>query len=1473
MNNLGGPLAFDATINDVSWKSQLDAMERRVLGLSNTTVRETNKLDAQFTRLGQLAAGYFSFTALTQLPAQILKVRGEFQQLEIAFTTMLKSKVKQEKLLNDLVQTAATTPFGLKDIANGAKQLLAYGSSANNVVGELRMLGDVASGVSVPINDLVYLYGTLRTQGRAYAVDIRQFAGRGIPIYAELAKVLGVNVDKVNQFVEDGKVGFKEVEQAFKNMTSSGGLFAGLMDAQSKSLLGLKERLADAWDVMLNEIGKKNEGVAAELLETAASVVQNYQQVIDILQIAAATYGTYKAAVLLVSVAQRAQLFLLQSMALEQTLAAAAGEVLTTAQARQVVVSKLLQRAQSSLNATMLANPYILVATALAALVTAYFVLRDEVIQVKSAQELLAESGKSVSTKFREQGSEVKTLIGVIQNQNVAESERLKAYDKLKSISPEILQGLDFQKAKTADLTKELNLYIVSLEKKIRLESAQNALKTALDADTEAADRLKKAQDELIKQSKNNFQMVIGVGGVNGPTRALSASQQAKLELEQAVATKTATANVVKDIESTISGIYTGKSKDAFNAEIARLELVQSTIKDKLSPAYKDVEDKLKALTAQRDQLTASENAGGKAVVKTVDYYDQQIKKLKEEQSANSANRKEYLKYQAQIDAAVKARNRLTGEMTAAEKKAQKVSEKSGPYGSIDYWEAIAKKADEIIQKTASTDTRTLAQQNAIKLDAEAKAEAVRKKLVVKSFDEEIEEKKKKYELYQKWVTSYGKASADVQFQDLVTAGQSFVDYLNTQIALLEDQKANVGLTDKEANSLIGLTDQRNEATGKKTAIEVFKDDLAKAGQQAQNLTDYLDILLDKQKELNPADNSDLAIQKRLALAQEIAAVDNDRRAQLTQYLQAVAGSEENSLAIQKKFADLRAANEKKYLTNRGQEYKIALDQINQDEKNAVKEAAELAAQASEAFKKLDEVSLLNGRAALKKRLADLNEYLKKESAAINTQTYQQKLKERNDLKTSLKEEDLAKVNQFGQLVGELGTALAQLGGTASDVGGLLAGLASDVNLVTAAFKDNLSDADRVQIGLQAAVNIINSLATAAAQRKAKEEEYYLSVIAQQQEYNILLNDQIGLQSKQAENVFVTDYVGRIKDGISQLEAAQKGFQDALKKLQGGQAKVGEGSAVDWGAVGKNAVNGAAIGTAIAPGIGTAIGAGIGAIIGLFGGKKSKDEFGSLLGTYPALIQKSKDGVDELNVALAQTLISQGLVDESTKLLLQDTINWTEQIQKAQDQIKEVISQLAGSLGSDLRDSLVGAFEEGTSSAQAFGDSVSKILDNLLSQLIFNQVFSKQFDQLQKELEASVGPNGDNNWVDDFGRFFGKADELTKLFNEGLSSAQDAAKQYGLDIFKGTGSKATQGTALSGAIKGVTEETASVLAGQINAIRIGQASVNATMNQQLLALNRIDVNTARLEKTNDLLDKMNSTVSGLNDGLRAKGIL
>ncbi|GAB3973847.1 hypothetical protein GCM10028806_28570 [Spirosoma terrae] len=1466
-----GPLHFDTLIRDINFRSQIDYMERRILGVTNTATRETNKLDTQFARLGQLAAGYFSFTALAQLPAQILKVRGEFQQLEIAFSTMLASKSKADTLLTSLVETAASTPFGLKDIASGAKQLLAYGSSAKNVVGELRMLGDVAAGVSAPINELIYLYGTLRTQGRAYAVDIRQFAGRGIPIYQALADVLKVNVDQVNDFVEAGKVGFKEVEQAFRNMTSSGGMFAGLMDAQSKSLLGLKERLSDAWDVMLNEIGKKNQDVAADLLTTATDVVEHYQDVIDILKIAAATYGTYKAAILLVSAAQRAHLFMLQSIALEQTLAAASGEVLTTQQARQIVVSKLLQRAQMELNATMLANPYVIVATAIAALVTAYFVLREEVQQVKSAQELLADAGKDISVQYKQQGSEVKTLVGIIKNQNVAESERLRAYEKLKSIAPDIVRGLDFQAAKTADLTKEVNLYLASLEKKIRLETAQSSLKSALEQDTEAAKKLKEAQDDLVKQSGKNFRMVIGMGDRNGPLTALSESEAAKIQLEKAVEVKKQTEKVVNDINQTISTIYTGGSKDAVNAEIQRLELVQSAIKDKLSPAYKQVEDQLKDLAKQREALTAAENKGQAPVAKTVEYYDAQIKKLKEQQAQTATNRAEYNRYQSQIDAAEKARRRLTGELTASEKKAAKDADKIGPYGSVSYWETIAQKAQEVLEKTPKTDRGKISQQQAILLDAQRKAEEARKAISVKTFDEELEEKRTKYELYNKYLLEYGKQTADAQFNDLIKSGQSYVDYLNRQIADLESQRENVGLTDKEAGNLSSLLDQRNEATGKKAAIEVFTDQLQQAGRDAQSLSDYLDVLSKKQALLDPNDNSSLAIQQRLAVAEQIRAAESDRQTQLRDYLASTTNTEQQRLAITKRYADLRAELDKQYQDKRSEAYQNALKAINKGEQDEVRQISEQAAQMSDEFKKLDTVILLRGRDGLKARIAQLKEYLDSaDEATRKTITYQQKQKELQDANDSLNTDTLGSIKTFAGLAGDLGNALSSVNGNLGNTGRLLAAVAQGANLVTVAFDETASKTDKIAAGVQGLIGIVTMLTSSANERKQAEEEYYRSMIAQQNAYNLALNEQIGLQSQLEENVFVKNYEGRLKDSIAQLSSANESYQKALKKLQDGQVKSGQRNAIDWGNVGSGAAMGAAIGSAIVPVIGTAVGAVVGAIAGIFGGKKKEDEFSRLLTEYPELIKKGADGVDELNVALAETLVNQNLVDENTKLILQDTINWANQVKETKEQIRSIVSELAGNLGNALRDNLVNAFKDGTDSAQAFGDSVSDVLENILSQIIFNQVFSKQFDQLQKEMEASFGPGGDGSWTDDFGRFFGQAEELTKLFNAGLEQANATAQNYGLNVFaKNTADKQTNPNSVQGAIKGVSEETASILAGQINAIRITQADTNGLVRQQLIHLSIIASNSAymrHLESIDAKLDVLQS------DPIRAKGM-
>ena len=261
--------------------------------------RATSKSSDGLTDLlkkGAALAGItFGAEKIRELGMEIVRVHGEMQQLNIAFSTMLKSQEKADALMSGLKTFATDTPFGLMDSAKGAKQLLAYGTTAENIIGDLKMLGNVASGVSAPLGDIVYLYGTLRSQGRAYAVDIRQFAGRGIPIYAELAKVLKVNVDQVNELVSAGKVGFPQVEEAFKNMTSGGGMFEGLMEKQTASVTGQIEKLKDNIQFMFDEIGTSSEGAIYGAIDGASTLVENYQAVGEALTALIATYGTYKA--------------------------------------------------------------------------------------------------------------------------------------------------------------------------------------------------------------------------------------------------------------------------------------------------------------------------------------------------------------------------------------------------------------------------------------------------------------------------------------------------------------------------------------------------------------------------------------------------------------------------------------------------------------------------------------------------------------------------------------------------------------------------------------------------------------------------------------------------------------------------------------------------------------------------------------------------------------------------------------------------------------------------------------------------------------------------------------------------------------------------------------------------------------------------------------------------------------------------
>lgn len=303
MENIDGALAFRATMNIDDFNVSAQAMENRIKDFSSSAIDEVESVEDVFQSFAKRAGEYISYYLVGQgmmgLLNSIVQVRGQFRQLEIAFETMLGSQSKAKSLMDQMVQTAAKTPFDLMGVAEGAKQLMAYGVSADKVNDTLVRLGNIASGLSIPLNDIVYLYGTTMVQGRLYAQDVRQFTGRGIPLVKELAEKYGVTADKINEMVSAGKIGFPEVEEVINKMTNAGGQFYNLMEKQSASLTGQISNLEDAWDTALNNLGEKGEGVFSTAISSATYLVEHMEDILRVLTAVTVAYGSYKAAVVL----------------------------------------------------------------------------------------------------------------------------------------------------------------------------------------------------------------------------------------------------------------------------------------------------------------------------------------------------------------------------------------------------------------------------------------------------------------------------------------------------------------------------------------------------------------------------------------------------------------------------------------------------------------------------------------------------------------------------------------------------------------------------------------------------------------------------------------------------------------------------------------------------------------------------------------------------------------------------------------------------------------------------------------------------------------------------------------------------------------------------------------------------------------------------------------------------------------------
>lgn len=555
----------------------------------NEVIKQGNKLKGTMVGLLTKIGGVY---ALKRLGQEIIDVRGEMQMLNISFATLLGNKEKADKLMGQLTTTVLETPLQLTELAQGAKQLLAFGFAAENVNGTLLRLGNVAKGLSIPLSDMVYLFGTTMTEGRLFARDLRQFTTRGIPLADELAKQFGITKEKVSELVSAGKVGFPQVEKAIVSMTSEGGRFYNLMQEQAKSIPGQLSNLADSLTMQFNKIGSSMEGVISGGISGTKFLVDNLDVLGRTLISLVATYGIYRTAVMAVTAAQGA--YGLKTLVFRNYLLAA-------------------QKAQAFLNATMLANPYVAAAVALSTLIGLMWAFSDSTTAAEKAQQSLNKTLAEIKAKKEEMVSDVQKLIGTIKNETSSVYEQIKAYDEL------IKRYAFFAKYSREDIKNMTEADINSLVASFGQQTEKNTAQSLYDNKLKELQSLQARLDETVQQQ------AVSPSGQKS-SLILSLQEDIKRAKEEAEGLKKNLEEVVRlEKESNIASMTKDEQKNYYKVEIEKLTKAKEQLTGEINSFARDaISTEIQALQTKLDDVRKTQ------VVKNKSYWEK-VKKDAEE--------------------------------------------------------------------------------------------------------------------------------------------------------------------------------------------------------------------------------------------------------------------------------------------------------------------------------------------------------------------------------------------------------------------------------------------------------------------------------------------------------------------------------------------------------------------------------------------------------------------------------------------------------------------------------------------------------------------------------------------------------------------------------------------------------------------------------------------------------------------------
>ena len=469
-----------------------DEMAKRINEASKDSVGSLSRIDSSSQNLsfsitkliGMLGGTY----ALKSLYNQMVAIRSQFQAADVAIQTMLGSKEKADALLMQVREYAKISPLEFGDITAATKMMVGFNIEAEKVPRYIQAIGDISMGNKQNFNSLTLAFSQMSATGKLMGQDLLQMINAGFNPLTEMANQTGKSVSQLKEEMSKGAISAEMVQEAFIKATSEGGKFFQMSEKGSQTIQGQLSMMQDAIDAAFNEVGQKTEGIIMTSIQTTTKLIENYDKIGRVLEGLVVTYGAYRTAIALTTFAE-------------------SGHTITMTLLRARIL--LTQRAQALLNATMLANPYVLAATAIGALIGTYISLGAWTSSTENAQKTFNEQIEKGKEEMDKYNRETEEAIKLAENDKDATGERRKALNLLIERYPSIIKKYIDEKGHLKDILN-LKREIAEIDGRKKVDSYQDKSKKYADW----ANLAKNGTDVQKRQARAEYLRLTGKSGM-----------------------------------------------------------------------------------------------------------------------------------------------------------------------------------------------------------------------------------------------------------------------------------------------------------------------------------------------------------------------------------------------------------------------------------------------------------------------------------------------------------------------------------------------------------------------------------------------------------------------------------------------------------------------------------------------------------------------------------------------------------------------------------------------------------------------------------------------------------------------------------------------------------------------------------------------------------------------------------------------